>query len=393
MKKVSVLFFALLAISASSIAKDAPILGNWLLTKVEVEGKTQEMYSEVNFKNDGYAEMEGRVFGTWVYNKKAKTVTITSEMIEEFSGEWKFTKPSKNEILLSGSKTELFFARIDKDKINANNRDSGFMGNWQVKLEEGTMYMKFTAPNNLSTYTKFDYGSSQGGGTWMASKDNNSLVLVFNDHSLSGKSTIKSITDSEFIIEKDGKQFKGEKLAGNTNDIENLAFTSDDIEESLNNNDIDVSLEATNSLWLDPAAKSSYLKDVKKLTYKYSSLLEGINIFIAENVVAKVDYNEDYDQITIEPIFEEVSARDESGNNSFYPIKELDEYRVTGEETITVPAGTFACTVIESIGDWENNKEKYYMIKNQPGVYAKIILVDGEGDEQKYRMFELSKIE
>jgi hypothetical protein len=243
MKKVSILIYILLLISTASIAKDAPILGNWLLTKVEMEGKTQELYSAVKFKDDGYAEMEGRVFGTWVYNNKTKTITIESKMIEEFAGEWKFTKSGKNDVLLSNDKTKLFLIKLDIEKIGLSNQKSGFIGAWKMDINGESMYMKFEAPNKLSTFTKTDYGSSKGGGSWMFNKDNNSIILIFRDQALKGKSAIKTINSSTFIIEKDGNTYTGEKLEGESNDIEKLNFTEDEIIENMNNNRLNISRE------------------------------------------------------------------------------------------------------------------------------------------------------
>jgi len=393
MKKVSVLIYVLLLISTASIAKDAPILGNWLLTKVEMEGKTQELYSAVKFKDDGYAEMEGRVFGTWVYNSKSKSVTIESEMIKEFAGEWKFTKSGKNDVLLSNDKTKLFLMKLDMEKIGQANKKSGFIGVWKMNLGEGQTYFKFEAPNNLSMYTKTEYGSSKGGGTWMYDNSNNSIILVTNNRELSGNSKVISISSTEFILEKNGNTFTGVKIESDSKGIEVLSFTTDDIIESMNDRRYEVSIASTNNSWLNPEAKTSYLKNITHLKYKYSSLLEGIDVFIGEEITAKVEFNEDYEQITIEPIFGDISAEDSDENNPFYPIYELDEYRVTGDQTITVPAGTFSCKVIESIGDYGDQKEKYYMISNRPGVYAKIVLAKGEGDEQNYSIYELTEID
>lgn len=57
--------------------------------------------------------------------------------------------------------------------------------------------------------------------------------------------------------------------------------------------------------------------------------------------------------------------------NNFFPEKELDTYRITGTEKITVPAGSFTCTVVEGFLDEE--KYKYWMINEKPGIYAKVI--------------------
>ena len=56
MKKITLIFIALLLISASISAKETSVIGTWLLTTVKEKGKVEEAYSEITFKDDGYAE-------------------------------------------------------------------------------------------------------------------------------------------------------------------------------------------------------------------------------------------------------------------------------------------------------------------------------------------------
>ncbi|MBN2238122.1 MAG: hypothetical protein JW729_11220, partial [Bacteroidales bacterium] len=72
-----------------------------------------------------------------------------------------------------------------------------------------------------------------------------------------------------------------------------------------------------------------------------------------------------------------------------YPLKD-DTYRVVGQEQITTPAGTFDCTVLEVIYDYDIAK-KLWMINDKIGVYAKII-EDKPGSFGKYAIFELQEI-
>ena len=76
MKKLFIALFALLTLSTSIMAKNNPVQGTWLLTKVEKNGKLVEVYSEINFKDNGSISMNEIDFGTWIYHSKAKTVSI-----------------------------------------------------------------------------------------------------------------------------------------------------------------------------------------------------------------------------------------------------------------------------------------------------------------------------
>jgi len=77
--------------------------------------------------------------------------------------------------------------------------------------------------------------------------------------------------------------------------------------------------------------------------------------------------------------------------NNFFPKDEPWPYRISGIETVTVPAGTFKCTVVEGFDS--ETKVKYWMINDLPGVYAKIIeeKTDPFG-ELEYKLFELEEI-
>ncbi len=72
-----------------------------------------------------------------------------------------------------------------------------------------------------------------------------------------------------------------------------------------------------------------------------------------------------------------------------YP-EEDNSCRIVGSEQIATPAGTFDCVVVEVAIDYETRK-KLWMIKDKPGIYAKII-DDKEGTWGHYNMFELQEI-
>lgn len=392
MKNTHILFLALLLISVSSLAKNTPIVGEWILTKVEMEGKVEELYTKVNFKDDGYAEMEGRVFGTWEYNKKSKTITIKSEMVKEFSGEWAKSSAGKSDMILNDSKSKLYFTKLDEEKIKQDNQASGLMGVWQIQVDGETAYMNFEAPDNFTKISISEYSSSRGGGKWIYNKDDNTVIFI-GIRSLRGKSNVKNLSTTDFTIENKGIVVTGKRIEQNAANREKLGFTSDDISMSHNNEESNITLTEENSSWADMNAKFAYLKNVSKLTYQRSTLITGLNAFATETLTANVSANEEYYETTIDEIFGELSADRFEEGNTLYPLAYADgyDYRVTGEEEVTVPAGSFTCKVIE-LADYDK-KVKLYMINNRPGVYAKIVLVGNDFDEETYEMYELAKIE
>ena len=74
---------------------------------------------------------------------------------------------------------------------------------------------------------------------------------------------------------------------------------------------------------------------------------------------------------------------DTAGQMIFFPQAEPEYFRYAGTEKVETPAGTFDCTVMEGVGDFDL-KLKYWMINDKPGVYAKIIKSKEDGSPMDY---------
>lgn len=59
---------------------------------------------------------------------------------------------------------------------------------------------------------------------------------------------------------------------------------------------------------------------------------------------------------------------------NFFPYENLLIYKVRGEEIIETAIGSFNCTIVEGIGNYDV-KYKYWMINEKPGVFARVIEV------------------
>ena len=130
--KKRILLSIFLAVLISSIsANSSDISGQWLMTKAVFDGNTDEVYQPLNFREDGSAEMAGIVFGSWKSNGENKTITIESEMIDEFAGTWQISSTSEHNITLSSNNRSLFLTEFNPDKIEKENRTSnlGSSGN------------------------------------------------------------------------------------------------------------------------------------------------------------------------------------------------------------------------------------------------------------------------
>ncbi len=447
MKKVYLLLLVLLALSAGLSAKETPVTGSWLLTKVEEKGKTEEVYAQIVFKDDGYAEWEGRVFGKWVRNKK--TFTIESEMIKEIAAEWKISTLNNDEFILTKPGSKLYFIKFDKSKIEAANKNSGLEGTWKVTeivnagndevveeaveevveeaveeaveepteevVEEGAVEsgaeewedtesdiektLIFSLPNNLKILEVFDGGTSTSSGTWMYNELDKTLIVVTRDENLRGKSKVVKLTGEELVIENKRGFLVAAKVEQKNIKIERLKFTESDFYDE--NGDYKYGDDVEKLPWEDYYLVLESLKNIKQLTYDFSTLVdEDAGAFDTKTLTANVVVNMDEETIEFDDIFkgtdrasvsddEEMPVSEFSPDNSLFPFED-NSFRVAGQEEITTPAGTFKCTTVETTGHFDE-VIKLWMINDKPGVIAKVIL-DEPGHFGHYKVFELTEI-
>ncbi|MCF6331715.1 MAG: hypothetical protein L3J11_00410 [Draconibacterium sp.] len=398
MKKITLFFIALLMVSVSISAKETPIAGKWLLTKVETKEKTEEVYSEVEFKSDGYAEWEGSVFGKWEYNKKAKTITIESEMIKEFAAEWEVTKFKNGELVLTKSGSKLSFIKLDKAKIEEDNKNSGLEGSWKITTESGFKILIFELPDLLSIKEDLGGASSSGGGTWIYNSSDKSLLIMANDKDLRGLNKVVKQTDKELDLENKGNAIKVLKLEKSNIAIERLSFSEGDFFNE--NGDYKYYDEEGKLPWQDYYKILTNMEKVKQLIYNFSTLIDGTETFETKKLTANIVTSADDETMSFDNIFvgfdkestpddTEMPISEFSFSNRLFPF-ESDTYRIVGEEEITTQAGTFNCVVIEAIGDYDENL-KIWMIKDKPGILAKVVR-DKSGSFGHFIIFSLSEI-
>ena len=101
MRKSLIIIFTLLFISANLFAQDNSIKGQWLLTKVEINGEIQETYFIQYFKENGSMEIMGMDVGTWKYNQKTKEIVMESTMDKDFNGISTVLKLNTNELVMN----------------------------------------------------------------------------------------------------------------------------------------------------------------------------------------------------------------------------------------------------------------------------------------------------
>ena len=72
----------------------------------------------------------------------------------------------------------------------------------------------------------------------------------------------------------------------------------------------------------------------------------------------------------------------ENTYNLFFPQVDIAPYKELKKEKITVPAGTFNCTVV--VGTDYDVLYKYWLIDNKPGIFARIVVQKEEDSAVDY---------
>ncbi len=396
MKKL-LLFFTLTFLSISCITANSMDISNtWLLTKVEIDGEWENVYQTFSFKPNGNVSLQDRVFGTWKIDNEKQIVKIDSKLIKEFSDNWNISKHTETELILKSPTATMNLVSYNPAQTATENKKSGLLGVWNFKIDDtegGNTFLYFQEPNILSI-KKIEPGvTSRTKGIWIYYKSTESVIMIINDYSLKGKSKVLSITDKKLVLEKDNNTITGYRLEQNALEREELPAIDDSSLETDNQDYNKDQLNYESCNWFNLEAKTSYLKNVTALKYRKSTLLDEFNVFTTSNISAGVSLDENRESIIIDKTFENLPAGEYSENNAFFPLEEPFFYSVSGEKEITVPAGTFKCKIIDTDDYSMDNRTRLYMIENRPGIYAKIINIQKQFDEETYTMYELTDIE
>lgn len=402
MKQIFLFISLIFAISIAH-SKNVTVAGDWLMTKMVTADKTTEAYAPVRFAPNGDFIAMGMKMGTWKLTNNGKELTINSAMFKAANGENKVVKRNKEELILKNSTATLYFIKMDKEKVAEENKNSGFMGSWKLSSDDPKTLrlLTFSAPDNFS-YVETEPGvTTKAQGNWIYNEKNHSLIMIMMGHNedFRGLNKVQAIDKNGFTLENKGKTLKAVK-AKTSGKIEHLTFTEDDFYDADGN--FKYEGEENKLPWRDYYAMLDYLKEIHQLTYSYSKLVRETKVFKKQLLTANVTTNEDEERGCIDFIFNgydkknlpedtELPQNCTSSDNKLFPEKGED-FRVTGKEQVTTPAGTFACTVVEALG---NNDQllKMWMIDDKPGVYAKIIAENPDENFGYYHLFELQNIQ
>ncbi len=398
MKKIFITT-TLVAFAIMLTAQTSKITGSWLLTKAEIGEKVQEPYFITDFKEDGKMEVMGIEAGTWEFVKQGNAIIMKSDLDKDFNGVSKILKLNKKELIVNKDGAKLYYTKVNQEEIYKANENSNFKCVWKIELKEapelwqtGTHFIKFELPDNFVAISDENGAVSKYNGTWIYNQKEKTIIIIGRLQALRGKNKIKKISADVLELENKGSIFKAKKVKVNPNSIERLTFKEDDFPE-----------EAVSDIELPWYFEEMipFLSNINSLKYRKGSLIEEFNIFKYQTIISKIEANTDKQNVKfsnlsiIDGDTTQFSENYKGGlsekYNDFFPKKEPWPYRTLANETITVPAGSFNCIVIEGFdGD---NKLKYWMIKDKPGVYAKVI-IEGEGvfGDLEYNVLELEEI-
>jgi hypothetical protein len=400
MKKTFLLLMVIVALAGVARSQSEKITGSWMLKEIVVNNEVSNPYQIMEYRDDGKVLVMGIEFGTWKYNGNDNTIVMKSQIDKDFNKTLRVDQIDDKTLITKNDNEEYHYSRIDPEAIVGGNENSGLEGLWKVQSDDGvTKYLKFVLPDDYTYIEVTPESTETASGTWIFNPDENSMIIIGFTQMLRGECTIEKHTDSELIFKNKGNTLNAVKVNPGESSLEKLDFDYDEIEAA----DEERQDRGENDLpWPDFDQMTDYLGNVEYLTYRVGELIHEVGVMTYTNAYAsKVDVNAD-EQVVEFTDFDvsrgdtmQISQNVKGGlmerYNDFFPKEEPWPYRVAGKNVkVEVPAGTFVCTVIEGFdGD---DKVKYWMINDKPGVYAKTVKVGDSFGEMRYTVTELTGI-
>ena len=262
--------------------------------------------------------------------------------------------------------------------------------------EEGVLsVLRFDLPDDF-TWVRSDGGETDTyRGNWIWQPEQKTVIIISLSRELQGKQKVSLNGQKVTLTAADGTARTGKKAADHNNTPpEHLTFTYEELPEESNTDDLPYS-------WQELQEMADYLQNVKEVHYRFGTLIPDLNRLHFNTLFERLQVDVEKPSVRFTNLMAEhgdtsqISEKYRGGLTGrydlFFPAEEPGPFRVKGKEQITVPAGTFECTVVEGF-DGET-KVKYWMINNKPGIFARIIR-EGEDPfgKTEYTLQELTKI-
>jgi len=282
---------------------------------------------------------------------------------------------------------------------------SPILGNWQLKkviqnnqTQEGFSMVFVFAEAGVLKAARSTKENIINVGTWQYNTKTSTLIMKSDrDKDFRGTATVIKLDKKTLVYIKDKVEMTFYKvsdkemkpLAPVTKIKPQLNFTTDDFWDETGARLITQDSLISQLPWQFNDV-ATHLKNYKDVVYTVSNFRGDLppDTFIVseriaynkeENTIDIRDYsisNNRYIEMTTDEIpIETLNAIAIEEQPHFYPADELDPFRVVGVEKIMTVLGERTCTIIEGFDSYDN-KIKYWMINDKPGVFAKIIIIN-----------------
>jgi len=384
------------ALTVAVRAQTDKIAGSWMMFRAETGDEVKEPYFVTDFTKDGKMVIMGMEMGTWKFDTKGNRISMASKVDKDFNGESQILKLTDNKLILEKDGVKYYYSRVHPEEIARENKASHLAGNWKVESEENTTtLLKFELPDAFTLVQASNGMSDKFSGTWIYNPKEKSVIFMSFSHLLRGKMQVVEYSANKLVLQGKDRTIQAERLKESAGKIERLTFEEEDFPEEEQQSQYQLP-------WQDFDEMASVLKEVASLKYTYGKLVNEFNTLKYTNSILST-IKVDTQKPSVEFTNYYISGKDTSQfsqnykgglmgrYNDFFPREAPWPYRITGIEKVTVPAGTFECTVVEGING--EQKVKFWMINNLPGVYAKEIIEETDPfDNLEYRVKELEKI-
>ena len=370
------LFIFVLMLSVFSLrAQSADVSGKWLLSQAEIKGRTVNPFQIMEFRKDGKLIMMDMEMGTWKRNPNAKQIILKSDRDKDFNGAMTIAKLTAERMILKKGKDVYTYSRVDPERIKRDNEKSALAGLWSLTgTEYPCAFLKLDLPQDFALVQVAFGETDRASGSWIFSPKDQAIIFVGFSHLLHGKVKLADLKKDEFSIQLTDRTLQAKKVKPAP--IERLTFEEDDFPEEPDEQ------SQARLPWKDFDGMVQFLSNIKAVRYRVGQLLPKLNVLAYPTEhLAKVQADVQKPSVRFTNLsvsegnasqYSEKVLNSMSGDEfHFFPLEDFWQYRVVGSEKLTVPAGTFDCTVVEAVdGD---KKFKLWMINDKPGIYAKII--------------------
>ncbi len=284
--------------------------------------------------------------------------------------------------------------------VVSNAQESKITGIWQLskvvhdgKTETGLKAVFIFAKKGILKAARSATSKSINVGTWKYNKKHKLIVMKSTvDKDFNGEATLLKVNKNELVYKKEGAVLSFKKITAKKKEAKSKSITITKPklsfkEETMLDADGSFNYEDEDKLPWKIDSIVNYLKNYKEVVYKVTNFPDEDepNTFVESK---KINYNKeeqsidvrrysyaqnDYIDMTEDPIWMD-NLQDYEDDFHFFPEDNLNIYKVVGTENVKTALGNFDCTVVEGFGDFDN-KLKYWMINEKPGVFAKIVKV------------------